>query len=223
MKPCVVDVAIGGNYPAGQDRLVGSLAKVGYLGARLMYRDALPPGSPAHAENPYAFKWYALREAERAGNDLLIWVDASVWFTHDLTPLMTRVEKDGYYFQPAGFNVGQWCTDDALPKLGVGREEAFGISMVAATYFGLSTKWTGYQQLMSWMFDRISNGAFRGPWTNADHKASNDPRVLGHRHDQTALSVIIKKMGLEMNYASPLFVYDTPTPVSTAIAHARGM
>ena len=62
-KPLIISCGIGGWYKAGIDRLERSLIYHGYAGDFLFYRDEYPPNCPSHADNPYAFKIAAFREA----------------------------------------------------------------------------------------------------------------------------------------------------------------
>jgi hypothetical protein len=36
-----------------------------------------------------------------------------------------------------------------------------------------------------------------GSWTNQNKKVSNDPRCLGHRHDQSVGSILACQLGME--------------------------
>ncbi len=67
MSRAVVNVAFGGPFLAGQDRLIASLDEHAPSVSRVFYRDTLPPGSPSHKEKPYAFKTSSLLDAKRNG------------------------------------------------------------------------------------------------------------------------------------------------------------
>ena len=46
-------------------------------------------------------------------------------------------------------------------------------------------------------YEKANDGiTFKGAWTNKNFEVSKDKRVLGHRHDQTAASVIAWKLGM---------------------------
>ena len=226
MKTCVVSVAIGSWYPRGQVRLAKSLTEQGYNGDLLFWNGEYPPGSPTHREAPYAFKICALEHARARGYDVALWADCSIWFVKPPTPLFDTIGERGYWFMTQGWNVGQWCSDDALPKLKITREAAFKMPMVAATFFGLDFRSEDSIKVLEWQRSRCDDGTFVGSWTNELQQVSMCPGVLGHRHDQTALSVIIHKRGLVMDYPPSFFAYQDQTktePHSRVLALARGM
>jgi hypothetical protein len=214
VKIAILNVANGFWHPQGQDRLVKSLRELGCYYDVLGWKNEYPPGSPPHYHYsspqkpdgvPYAFKTYAFEEARRRDYDVAIWCDASVWFVKHPQPLIDRIKEQGYWFCHQGWQVGTWCCDSALPTLGITREESFQMKMVAATFYGVNLK--RMAPLLDWMLARTKDGSFKGPWRNSHHEASPDSRVMGHRHDQTALSVIVNRMGLAMDVPPCMFAY----------------
>lgn len=192
---CVVSVGVGGWYPRGIDRLEESLKRHSPEIPRLLWRDKLPSGSPPHEHNTYAFKYWAMAEAAEKYRYLL-WLDASDWAVKPIEPLFEMIDDRQCLFCLDGWNCGQWTSDDALPLLGITREEAFTIPQLWSNHFGWdSTTATGIE-IMREMRRFAKNRAFHGPRTNHHGEASFDPRVLGHRHDQTVLSVIAHRMNL---------------------------
>lgn len=75
---CVVNVSVGQWYPTAQSRMVASLRAHGYRGETLLWRDALPPGCPAHETTPYAFKPWAIQHARAKGFQRVAWLDSSI-------------------------------------------------------------------------------------------------------------------------------------------------
>jgi hypothetical protein len=51
------------------------------------------------------------------------------------------------------------------------------------------------------------NGSFIGAWINDNLEVSPDLRVRGHRHDQTAASVIACKLGMDLLPIHTFFGY----------------
>ncbi len=224
-RRCVVNVAVGGWYPRGQDRLARSLDETGFGGDVLFWKDENPPGCPSHEELPYGFKVHALEMALYKGYGPVLWCDASIWFIKNPSTLFDVIDERGYWFMSQGWQVGTWCSDDALPKLGIEREESMKMSMVAATMFGLDMRTEEARQILGWMRARCRDGSFRGSWTNEHQEVSPDPRVKGHRHDQTALSVVVNRLGLEIDWHPSWFeyAYDGVIPNPKCVALARGM
>lgn len=191
-------VSVGtGKYRANLDRL--RLA----AGDGRYFFD-LPTGCP---DIPYAFKPYAIMQARERGYDTILWCDSSVAPIRSLDPLWTLIEQQGYWFSDNwNWNCGQWTSDEALTLLGITREEAFTIPHLCATAFGLDFKHRFGREFFSQWLKLLP--AFKGPWTNENGEASSDKRVLGHRHDQTALSVIVHRMGLNVS-KQPQYLSDS--------------
>jgi hypothetical protein len=227
----VVNVATG-RYVRGQERLtewLSSHSENDYF----VWRDMLPAGSPAHVEIPYAFKAYALREAIASGAKTLLWADASIVPVRDLTPLWERIERDGYWISDQagpehdkGWSNYEWTADAAYPALfhGVNDMPASvkalnrDIPHVVATTFGFSMDHEIGRALFAEYFRLASETkAFCGPWVNANYKGEREdlprvgccgpPDVRGHRHDQTALSVIAWRLGCKLTRWPDPFAY----------------
>jgi hypothetical protein len=175
-------------------------------GAHLKAFMELPPGCPEHLDIPYAFKAYALRAMWDKGYSSVLWADSSVTALRSLNPIWEHTERLGYWFSDNnGWNCGQWTCDAALPLLGITRQDAFDIPHVAATAFALDFSKLGAVKFFDYYWDGVVNGAFRGPWVNDKGQASADPRVLGHRHDQTVASVAIWRLGMTTTKQPYLF------------------
>lgn len=190
---------------------------------------------------PYAFKAFALKEASRDA-DLLLWCDACMVPVRDMTPLWERIERDGYWMGRNGFSNYEWTADSTYPDLfapeiengaeylGAGlRELNRTIPHVVATAFGINVRHPkgkafldGYYRLAS------ETRAFIGPWWNTAYKDGyppNDRRVgvcgpndvRGHRHDQTAASVIAWRLGFELTAPPEVFSYPDSVSEQTII------
>ncbi len=194
MSRIVVNVSTGG-YVAGLDRLRRAIPDESILA----WRDGLPDGSPTHQDVPYAFKSFAIAKAVELGHTTILWADASIVPIKPLEPLWQLIETQGYWIANNGWNTGQWCCDSALGPLGITREEAFGIPHPVATSFGLDFRHEIAREFFRQWFDFAKDGrAFRGPWRNDEGQASRDPRVMGHRHDQAVMGVIVHRLGMKL-------------------------
>lgn len=219
-----MNVAIGKWYPRGQDRLAESLREVGYTGATAFWQE-LPPGSPSHSDVPYAFKLHALRSAAK-NHDVLLYVDASVWFVRSPDPVFDRVERDGYYLTivPGSHYVGEWSTDRALENLYLTRDDAMAIPIVTGGFFGVDLRTSIGRGMLKWQEKHARDGSFAGDWTNERGQASADPRCKGHRHDQPSLSLLAWNRGLKVDGPSGFFVYHAHAKASArTVAFTRGM
>jgi len=259
VKHVIVNVATD-SWVKGQNRLITACHDLGEPSIR--WSNQLPPGSPPHrilgvargASDarcvPYAFKAYALHEAEKAGNELLIWCDASVYPIRPLKPIWDYIEREGVWLNRNGFSNYEWTADSAYPDLFAdlawpnagGFANLFAdlawhnagafalenarqcnklIPHVIATAFGISTAHHKGRAFLDEYFRLASQTrAFCGPWANTnapDQEGRNwnrpagpcgAPDVLGHRHDQTAASVIAWRLDVPLVDPPTFFAYD---------------
>lgn len=206
MKRVIVNVSTG-RYAIGAKRMASALNDLADGDYLNQWIDKLPPGSPSHEDTPYAFKAYALRCVWDEA-DMVLWLDASIVPVRTLGPLWSLIAKQGYWFSSnESWNNGQWCSDAALPLFGITRPEAFRQRHVVSGAFGLNLRSKTGSAFLGEFIRFASNGAFRGPWRNDRREASSDSRVLGHRHDQTAASVIAHRLKMKLTDAPDWFAY----------------
>lgn len=206
----IVNVATG-RYIAGQQRLLGWCME---HGEELRYWDHIPEDWPTHQDIPYAFKAFALRDAERHGATTLLWMDASVVPIADLTPLWDQIERDGYWIARngweneawPGYMNREWTADSALPELFPGfsfvdaqlanRE----ILHVMATAFGVNLLHpVGHAFFEEYFRLASETRAFCGPW--------NGEIGVKHRHDQTAASAIAWRLSMKLTVPPDVIAY----------------
>jgi len=190
----------------------------------MMWAGDLPVGCPSHSDVPYAFKAYALMEASRQ-YDMLLWADASIVVTRDMAPLWERIKRDGYWISANWWNNYHWTAESAYADLFPGmtidaaRDQNKQIMHVCATAFGLNTKSEiGNAFLLEYYRLASQTKAFCGPWLNSNCDADQrglggrsgpcgPPDVRGHRHDQTAASVIAWRLGMKWTQGPEVFSY----------------
>jgi hypothetical protein len=215
LRRCVVTLATDDRqYRASLDRLEASLAGVGFSDDVVSWRGGqLPKGSPAHADVPFAFKPFGLAEAARDRGGLLLWLDASCVAVRSLDPVFERIGREGYVlFRNWRYRVGEWASDLALETFGLPRDEAIEMPEVNAAVIGLNVASAiGASFLEQWLAAAVDGAAFRGvrgpisgeddyravKW-NRDGRVSSDPRVRGHRHDQTVAGILASRLGLSL-------------------------
>lgn len=201
----VVNYAAGSWYPQGQDRLRESIRNVTRGDGVNPPVDTsfcrghfnLPAGCPSHQDAPYAFKVHLVQAAAAEGARYLVWADAStVFLRHPMELVDAAIANGGVACFLAGWTLGEWTCDRALPILGLTREEAFKFPLIVGGVWAVdaeSPRGNGFLELLRGFADR---GALAGPWDNVQGAASQDPRVKGHRHDQPAMSVALRRAGL---------------------------
>lgn len=213
-----------GSFASGLVRLGVEMAR---FGEQLRgWNNLLPFGSPSHQAVPYAFKAYALKQLADEGFEMLLWCDASVIPIRPLTTLWEQVERDGYWISRNGWDNSDWTADAAYADLFPGveletaREVNRQITHVVGTAFALDIRQAAGRSILGEYFRLASETrAFCGPWQNAAAPTTphvnvgqrvalcGPPTTRGHRHDQTALSVIAWKLGLTLTDGPHVFAY----------------
>ena len=182
---------------------------------------------PQHEAHPYAFKAYALKEAESGSFTTLLWCDACIVpGARPLADLWAYIEEHGVWVARNGWTNYEWTADSAYPdlfpefaELGAARALNREIPHVVATAFGVSLRHPlGRAFLYEYYRLASETKAFCGPWTNC---GPNTPvhlqnarcapcgplDVRGHRHDQTAASVIAWRLGIPLTNCPEWFNY----------------
>ncbi len=232
MSRCVLNVAVGGWYPQGQQRLLDSLKSVGYTGHTLVWTEAYPPGSPTHAQLPYGFKAYALAAAVAAGHDSLLWLDASCWAVKPVEPLFDEIEREGHCFSTEvdprfstePWKAGQWLKDEALATLGITRDEAMTIPLLGGMFMGVCLK---HERSKRWLDDFIricqDGHTLVGAMRNVGGSVSKDPRCLGHVADQAIAAVLAHRYGMALTNPPVWRDWYRPDIDERTVITARGM
>lgn len=183
MKRLIVNVATG-SYRKGQERLYRNITDPAHL-----YTD-LHPDWPKHADKPYAFKAYAMKEASYAAH-LLLWCDACILPVQSLEPLWECIEREGYWISRNGWTNYEWTADAAYPdlfpefwrfdpnRLTPAIDDARVINRriphVVATAFGLNVKHPKGKAFLDEYYRLASETrAFCGPWINASSQWANE-------------------------------------------------
>jgi len=222
MKICVVNFGKGGWYVEGQKRIRSSLVEHGYQGDFMFYTDEKDLGCPPHKDMPYAFKPYAINKAVERGYEIVAWLDSAMYVAPcgRLEDFWANIQKDGYFLPLNGDTTGIWCADSALPTLGVTREEVMTMPQIMACVMGFDLRNDTTKEFLKQYYARSLDGSYRGAWRNENNCCSTDPRVKGHRHDQTAASVIAYKLGMRnLNVNKVSYQPDTQDPRIIFINH----
>lgn len=237
---CVVSLAIGrSSYMSCLERLQESLKRVGFRGGFLGWSNELPPGSPTQLEAPMAFKTFCFREAHQRGYRYVLWLDAPMVALQKLDPIIEMVKTKGYilFNDSYGQSMGRWCSDIALEHHNIDREQSLGIPEIPTSAIGFDLESRiGSEFLNRWQeicLDGVTCRGRREPYLSfADHDAmgwnknqcaSSDPRVGGHRFDQTAAGLVAHELQLT-SYADQLRDIDCKTKHfnrKTILLHCR--
>lgn len=231
MRRTVVNVSTGTTYRALQGRLNQELEEYGNCAIKL-WSEPLPKSWTPHKDVPYRFKAHALRSVDA---DLVLWLDSAILPLRSLDPLWERIEREGY-FLPAnpGMMNYEWTAESAycglFPELKLAEAMIVNrtIPHCSSAAFGFDISRTGVGSEAFKEFSRLANTrVFCGPWANsngpdrdryqADYLKKlyttapcGPPDVRGHRHDQTALSVIAWKLGMKLD--TEMYAHENGTP-----------
>ena len=202
MKIAVVNFANeAGNYMKAQRRLKESLKKVGLDFTPYFFNNEneIHPDCPTHKEVPYAFKPYAIKRAIDDGFDIVIWADSAVFAVSQVTEFVKHIQTKGYiFFDNIGYSIGDYTSDKCLDIYGINRNESMNMKMIMACLMGLNTHSKEAMEFFSGYYEAAKNGSFIGSWSNNKGEVSRDERCKGHRHDQSAASLIINRLDLEI-------------------------
>lgn len=194
MKNVIVNLIDGdkGGYIMGQKRLLESVQSTRLDSSEYDFRcfsSATQVGSPAHIDNPYAFKIYSIEKMMNEGYQRVFWVDASIVLVKDFSPIFSWLEEVGFFFEAAGHWVGTWSNDFTLKYFNISREEAMTMPMFSAGLCGFDfSNPIAVEFFEKWKQSMLA-GCFKGSWED-------------HRHDMTCGSIIANQMDLVKNYSS---------------------
>lgn len=205
---CVVSFAKGHSFEKGLERLKEQCSNID---EHFFGFTEYPDNCPTHQESPFAFKFFCIKEVLNKGFKKILWLDTSVIIKTNLGEVFDIIENLGYFFI-YNHDLGSFCHDKALSTLGITREESFNLSCLQGTNFGLNFNMQSAQRFLDEIINFALDGVtFPGPHNNLNHKASKDHRVKGHRHDQTAMSVVALRnnmMNWQTRGETPWFVHD---------------
>jgi hypothetical protein len=211
---------------------------------RMVFK-TLPIGCPQHGsmeEGAYAFKIYAIDEAIKRGYRYIMWLDTSMMIIRPMQSLWDHIVKIGWYVCPQGGSLlGEYVSDEALAIYGIDRTLAMQIQLPYSGIVGLDMEDFGKDIFREWKL-LCERGAFKGHHYaphNPNRAAgggktighvSADKRVVGHRHDESALGFVLYKLGLTYWYTEGnrwyyhnhgFFAHETPT--TGCICHINNM
>lgn len=209
----VVNFATG-HYLKGQARLAASLYK---QGARAFLLDDYKAiYSPTHQESPYEFKVHAIRKAFDY-EDIVLWVDASMYLVGDLTRIENLIKQDGYFMEEAGHYAGRWTNQYTRHYFNVTPEEMLqgpgGITMFSAGLVGLNLKSEVAMQFLYEWEQSAKAGCFKGDWGD-------------HRHDMTCASIIASRLGMKYQRGGNHLAYVGPgysQPEAGVVFYCQGV
>ena len=226
-KICIISLAINGLYGDIYDKkgnkkeyktyfnkaishFKQKINELNFKGDLLIWDKELPVGCPSFRESPFAFKVFCFQEAKKQGYDVILWMDSVIYPKSSfwLNLVFALIRQNGYFFVNDFTYIGNWCSDYTLEKLKVNREEIMEVKGVRAIVLGLDFKNKKsnlfFKEWLKCACDKVSFAGKKGvPYyylNNMNKIFSKDPRVKGHRHDQTVVSIIAWEMNMDKRY-----------------------
>ncbi len=209
MKVTICCVAIGSWYARGVARMIERFNRYSPGYEIQAWINTYPPGAPGPVivdgvdYGPYCAKPFALEYARAQGATQAILLDAAFFPIRSIMPLVEHIQRNGYYLCRNGFKVGEWSSDAALDAMRINRDMAFDVEEVSSYCVGLCfSNPAACRMLAHWIMCASDPRVFPGHHTAGDSGrnpgfVSHDPRVKGHRHDQTALSLIADRLKMD--------------------------
>jgi hypothetical protein len=236
-KIAIATVAIGGWYSRGVARMLREIERVSPGYKVSAWVNCYPPGAPGPVVRHgvdyggYCAKPFALKALMDGGADIGLLLDASFYPVKHLLPLFCHISQAGYYMAPDGFTIGQWASDEMLDDLTIERDAALtwegcasgcvGIDFRTVKGRRLVDKWIDLWPLFPGYHSNDKAGDTKHSYRNIGH-VSNDPRCLGHRHDQSALGIMAHLLGMTDYFSRPRFsAYEGAQPDWPEFTHAN--
>lgn len=197
-------------YRNAQRRLMNSVQGKG------LFISDYPEGWPTHSESPYEFKIHAIEQAFEL-DDIVLWVDSSMYLKGDLSKIETIIKTDGYFMEEAGHWVGRWTNEHTRKYFNLTEEEAKqgtgGLFMFSAGLLGLNLKSElAMEFFYKWKASALA-GCFAGSWEN-------------HRHDMTCGSIIAQRLGMKYQRGGSHLSYVGPgysNPEQGSVFYCQGL
>ncbi len=197
-------------YRAAQRRLMNS------LNGRGLFISDYPLGWPTHQQSPYEFKIHAIEQAFEL-DDIVLWVDSSMYLKGDLSKIETIIKTDGYFMEEAGHYCGRWTNQHTRDYFKVTDEEmkqtTGGFIMFSAGLLGLNLKSELAMEFFYKWKESAKAGCFAGDWSD-------------HRHDMTCGSIIAQRLRMKYQRGGSHLSYVGPgysAPEQGSVFYCQGL
>ena len=219
-KHCIINASNGVDwYPKGTKRLKESLIYHGFNGDIITFNSF--PNNEFDTNSAYNIKPSAITEVLKMGYTHVLWLDCSVWAIQNPNPIFDVINHKGYYFWTSGYNAAQVCSDKCLEYFNTDRDTAETYKDCSTSMFGFNTENPlGKEFIYQWL-QAAKDGVFNG--SRLHDNQSQDKRFCFHRQDQSAATMILNKLNLEITNAGIYSEYYSDNINKSVIFTMRGM
>lgn len=212
-RQIVMSIGVGQKYGLGLKRLSESLDANEFLDSKVILREYMED-CPSHQQIPYGFKPWSMNWAREEGYDQAFWMDSACVVVKPLDPLWRRLEKQGHIFQYSPNRTWEWCSDACAEKMGISQAKLSGLCpSLWACVMGMDFRNDRTNEFLDkWLAYSRDGVCFYGDFTNENGQVSSNPRVKGHRHDQTVACILSFELG--MSFDEDVVRYDHANTVT---------
>lgn len=185
---------------AQRARLVASFVLGGFNG-KIHLADESFTNIPKHYELNYCFKASMLVDAYNDNCDIAIWSDSRMVLSQPFDALYKTLKEAPTIFlhKNEGWTVGQWTHDRCLKEFGVTREQAYEIPTVVSGFYAFDFMDKAAIEFFREFFEYCNRPEIiNGPRYVGGIVNVNNKQYLGHRHDQSILSLMAHKYKLPL-------------------------
>lgn len=218
-----------GVYTKGQVRLRESLHHHGISNTDMLFWSSYPEHWPKESEVFKGFKPFAFKDAEAAGFSAAIWIDATCVCVKEISAIEKILQDEGVYiFSRYSETVGNWISDYSLERLKIEREYVHHMPELTSCVVGINFKHPKGRFLLEQWYtlahnqDTYNGGppglTFSDTRNNNDFILSKDPRVKGHRTDQSIVGLLSGAMSI---FPENQYIFDIIGEASSGRRYAK--
>lgn len=151
-------------------------------------------GCKPHTEYPYAFKPYSIQKAREQGYNNILWLDSAIYLSKNPEKVFKFIKDNGVMlFDNIGFSIASYTHDECLAHFNMSKVEAERAKMVMACAMGFNFNTEIGTKTFDEYLGFAHTNAYQGSWSN-------------HRHDQSVISCIAHKKGIELLHPNQTFI-----------------
>jgi len=202
---CIVVLGIGFNFKVGLERIQNCINTYNINADYISFTE-YPEWCVKHTEVPFAFKYYIIKHCFELGYKNVLYIDSSVYPKNNLDGIWNILNTYGYFLVNNYHTVGEYSHDKFLKLANISRDRSFEIKSIQGGYIGLSSLFPKSINFLNKMIEHSKNNiSFIGSYDNKNNMCSKNPKVLGHRHDQSVASIVSLRCDLDKRFDNNVY------------------